>query len=80
MLTLSAVAENKQIALDSLAVNVHRSTEDFENMSTIFSVDVQLPTDLSDREKVLLFNAARKCDVKKIFEGEMQIQYQLIES
>jgi len=47
--------------------------------STIFSVEIELSGDLTKREKILLFNSARKCDVSKMLSGEMNFTYDLLE-
>ena len=76
-LTISAVAENKGITLDEIEVSVSRDTHQAEENHSMFIIEIELPVNLDDREKVLLFNSAKKCDVTKILKGEFQFQYQL---
>lgn len=63
--------------MDEIEVRVGRETHNNEENLSVFSVEIELPANLDDREKILLFNSARKCDVTKILKGEFQFQYQL---
>lgn len=44
-----------------------------------FIIETELKGELSKREKILLFNSARKCDVSKLLAGDISFEYQLIE-
>ena len=46
---------------------------------TTFFIETELQGELSKRERILLFNSARKCDVSKLLAGEVSFEYQLIE-
>jgi uncharacterized OsmC-like protein len=48
-------------------------------MQTRFVIEIELDGDFDQREKVILFNSARKCDVSKLLTGEIKFKYQLIE-
>jgi len=59
-------------------VRVSRSTSQTEQDKTTFLIETELGGDLSKREKILLFNSARKCDVGKLLAGEVSLEYQLL--
>ncbi len=63
--------------MDEIEVLVSRDTYNNEENHSVYSVEIELPANLDDREKILLFNSARKCDVTKILKGGFQFQYQL---
>jgi len=63
--------------LDGIEVRVSREVQNTRENKSLYSVEIELPAYLDDREKILLFNSAKKCDVTKILKGEFQFQYQL---
>ncbi len=77
MLTISAVAENKHISPEKIAVKIDRSHETTDKVSTLFNIQVDLGEGLDQRARVLLFNAARKCDVHDLLEGSFRFEYTL---
>lgn len=79
-MTVSAVAEHKGITLAGIKVRVSRKTKSEDEIRSSFFVEIELPRELDEREKVLLFNSARRCDVTKILAGEMDFSYKLIEN
>jgi uncharacterized OsmC-like protein len=44
---------------------------------TSFDVQIDLGTGLTKRERVLLFNSARRCEVYKLLTGELHFEYKL---
>ena len=74
VLTLDAVAQNKGIALSNLRVRLNYTTKGSE---TCFQVELELEGDLSDREKKILFQSARTCEVGKVLTGNVEIHYSL---
>lgn len=40
-------------------------------------MQLDLGTGLTKRERVLLFNSARRCEVYKLLTGELQFEYKL---
>ena len=84
-LTMAAVAANKGIALGKLAVSVESRTElvdpigSANRASTIFSSRVELDKGLTARERRLLFNSARLCEVHKMLRGEITFEENLEE-
>ena len=46
---------------------------------TLYEIGIDLAGEFDNREKVILFNSARKCDVGKILAGKIDFQYHLIE-
>ena len=78
-LTISAVAEHKGIKLKDVEVRIQRESDNNNGGRTSFYIEIDLMGELDDREKVLLFNSARKCDVTKILAGDIGFQYKLLE-
>jgi len=77
VLTIAAVAENKQINLDGIRVRVNRENVGIGFSKTNFDLKVELSGALSKRERILLFNSARNCEVYKLLNGEMRFDYHL---
>jgi hypothetical protein len=44
---------------------------------TSFGIEISLDGDLTQREKILLFNSARKCEVSKMLSGDFNFSYRL---
>ena len=78
-LTISAVAEHKEIALEDIEVRIQRDTRINNGVNTDFFIEIKLTGDLDERERILLFNSARKCDVTKIMNGTTDFKYRLQE-
>jgi uncharacterized OsmC-like protein len=77
VLTIAAVAENKGIQLGQIDVQIQRQTAEEVPWRTSFAVQVDLGEGLTRRERVLLYNSARHCEVHKLLDGEMAFEYQL---
>jgi hypothetical protein len=80
VLTIAAVAAHKGIAPQRIDAQVHRRTVEGRSWQSIFSVDIDLGPGLTRRERVLLFNAARRCEVHKLLEGELAFDYHLADA
>jgi uncharacterized OsmC-like protein len=77
-MTIAAVAEEKGITLEKIEVQVVRQTEINNEWKTQFSIKIDLGKGLSKREQVLLYNAARTCEVGRMMNGSIQFEYQLV--
>lgn len=77
VLTLSAVAENKGIALDDLNVDIERQTIEGKPWETLWRIKIDLPEGLMRRERAILYNAARRCEVHKLLSGKLSFDYDL---
>jgi putative redox protein len=77
-MTIAAVAEEKGIALEKIEVQVVRKTVVKDDWKTQYSIQIDLGKGLSKREQVLLYNAARTCEVGRMVSGEIKFEYQLI--
>ena len=77
VLTVSAVAESKDIALDDLNVGIERQTTEGKPWETLWRIQIDLPEGLTRRERAILYNAARRCEVHKLLSGQMSFQYHL---
>jgi uncharacterized OsmC-like protein len=77
VLTISAVAEYKKVNLTGISVRIIRDTSDDKAVETRFNIETYLKGDLTKRDKILLFNSARKCEVSKLLSGKFNFQYEL---
>jgi uncharacterized OsmC-like protein len=74
VLTLSAVAEKKKISMQKLEVQVGCLTENGTSPSTRFTIGIDVGVGLTHRERAILFNSARHCEVGKILSGTIEIE------
>ena len=75
MLTLDAVATHKGIVLTDCEVRLDYRTDG--NGRTEFQVDLQLGADLSARERKILFQSAKLCEVGKLLKSDVAIDYRV---
>ncbi|MDO9546975.1 MAG: hypothetical protein Q7J07_09555 [Pelolinea sp.] len=61
-------------------VHIERTTHTDDPEFTQFNIELVLDGEFDKREKIILFNSARNCDVSKILAGKICFQYQLMES
>jgi len=75
VLTMAAVAASKGIEVTRLGASVQGVTE-FVGMgaNTRFVTDLDLDEGLSNRERAILFNSARHCEVHKMLRGQIEFQ------
>jgi putative redox protein len=76
-MTIAAVAEEKGITLEKIEVQVVRQTVVNDEWKTQFSIKIDLGKGLTKREQVMLYNAARTCEVSRMISGSIQFKYQL---
>jgi uncharacterized OsmC-like protein len=75
---MAAVAASKEIAVDKLEARVVTMVnEGRPGWQSHFEVQVDLGSGLGNRERVILFNSARRCEVHKLLSGEISFNYQL---
>ena len=79
MLTLAAVAAEKGIDLPTVDVQIQRHTEAGRPWRTRFAVQIDLGEGLAQRERIILYNSARHCEVNKLLCGELNFEYALLE-
>lgn len=60
-------------------MHIERITSTGEPGLTQFEIGVLLEGEFDKREKIILFNSARNCDVSKILAGKINFQYQLMD-
>ena len=72
---MAAVAANKEIAPERIAVQIRRETVSRSRWQTSFGVEIDLGTGLTHREQVILFNSARRCEVWKLLSGHLSFEY-----
>jgi uncharacterized OsmC-like protein len=78
VLTMAAVAVHKGIETTHLAVEVEGCTEFAgRETSTRFVSHLDLGEGLDRRERRILFNSARQCEVHKMLQGEILFEERL---
>jgi uncharacterized OsmC-like protein len=75
VLTLDAVAKNKKITLSDLEVRLDCHTDG--NGHSEFQVALQLDADLSERERKILYQSAKLCEVGKLLKSDVSIDYRI---
>ena len=78
VLTMAAVAANKGMALGHLSVSVESRTEVSRSAVTHFVSRIDLGDGLTARERRILFNSARLCEVHKMLRGEITFEEHLL--
>ncbi len=73
-LTLAAVAEHKEIELGNLEVEVGIEQE---GEGGRISATIGVRGNLTEREKKILFNSAKYCEVGKLLEGPVAFEFAL---
>lgn len=79
VLTISAVADNKKIKLDGLEIAISRNSNHNDQAGSLFKIEIEIDGNLTTREKILLFNSARKCDVSKLLSKKSDFEYHLVD-
>lgn len=77
VLTMAAVADNKKIILDVVDVQIGYEIQAGRSWSTNFDIRIDLGKNLTPRERAILFNSARGCEVSKMLSGENRFKYKL---
>jgi len=77
VLTLSAVADHKKIVIEKLETKIVCITGDSFSPSARFIVEIDLGEGLTQRERTILLNSARKCEVSKLLSEKIELDYQL---
>ena len=79
VLTMAAVAASKGITLDKLQVQVETHIEEAgHQQKTTFVTAIDLGLGLSKRERRILFNSARHCEVHKLLRGSLEFKETLV--
>jgi hypothetical protein len=60
-------------------VCIRRETAEGRAWQTRFDVQIDLGEGLARRERIILFNSARRCEVNKLLTGQVTFDYQLTE-
>ena len=74
---MAAVADNKKIKLDSAEIQVEYDISEGKPWVSDFHIRIDLGDGFSPRERKILFNSARLCEVHKILTGEFTFSYQV---
>jgi len=79
VLTVAAVAVNKGIVLNRLEVRVETRIEEAGHQQrTTFVTAIDLGSGLTERERKILFNSARRCEVHKLLRGVIEFRETLV--
>ncbi len=62
-----------------MEVNVSRETVEETPWRTFFAVQVDLGMGLTHRERAILFNAARCCEVHQLLAGDIAFDYRVLD-
>lgn len=75
---MAAVAADKDIQAEKLAVHVVTTiNESSPAWQSRFDVRIDVGAGLDKRERIILFNSARRCEVHKLLSGEISFDYHL---
>lgn len=75
---MAAVAANKNIHIEKLEAHVVTTVNESQPAwQSRFDVHIDLGSGLGKRERIILFNSARRCEVHKLLGGEINFNYQL---
>ena len=78
VLTMAAVAANKEIQVEKLEAQVDAVTDVTEGgQRTKFSTVIDLGQGLTDRQIKILFNSARRCEAHKLLGGQIEFEEKL---
>jgi uncharacterized OsmC-like protein len=80
VLTLAAVAAHKRMVIDRLAVvtTFDLALTPGVGTRTSFASRIEVDGRLDERERTILLNSARRCDVHKILAGQMSFDDELV--
>ena len=74
---MAAVADHKKIKLETVDVGIAYQIRPGKKWLTSFKIKIDLGNGLAPREKTILFNSARLCEVTKLLSGEKKFTYEL---
>jgi len=75
---MAAVAASKNILIEKLEARIETTIDESQpRWQSRFEVQVDLGSGLSKRERIILFNSARHCEVHKLLSGEIGLNYDL---
>ncbi len=73
---MAAVAASKNIQVEKLEARVATTVDESDPVwQSHFRVQVDLGAGLGRRERIILFNSARYCEVHKLLSGEFSFDY-----
>jgi hypothetical protein len=79
VLTLAAVAAHKGITPEKIEVRIVRESAPAARWQSAFAVEIDLGQGLTPRERTILYNSARGCEVHHILAGDVAFDYRLVQ-
>lgn len=76
---MAAVAAHKGIKPEKLEVRVTRQSQPGLTWRTHFRIQIDLGQGLTRRERTILYNSARRCEVYQLLMGERTFEYELLQ-
>jgi uncharacterized OsmC-like protein len=64
--------------LGKIEARIKREIASDDTGATLFHIVIELDGDFTKRERILLFNSARKCEVNKLLSGDVSFKYELL--
>ena len=77
-MTMSAVADHKKIRIDKIDVHIDYLINNSKPQDTYFKIRIDLGKGLTHRERTVLFNVARSCEVYKMLTGKISFYYSCV--
>ena len=75
---MAAVADHKKIKLETVDVGIAYQLRPGKKWLTSFKIKIDLGDGLTSRERTILFNSARLCEVTKLLDGEKKFTYEFV--
>jgi uncharacterized OsmC-like protein len=74
---VAAVAAEKKICLESLQTHVQLRSYDGDGGKKGFSIGIDIAGRLTERERRILANTAKRCEISKMLNDTVDIRYQI---
>jgi len=65
------------MTIENLEAQVQLHSSDGSKSITVLFVEIDIAGNLTDRERRILYNSARSCEISKILGDKVDIRYQL---
>jgi hypothetical protein len=79
VLTLAAVAAHKKIRPERIDVRIDCDVKADRPLLTACDIQLDLGGGLTERERTILYNSARICEVHQLLAGEIDFKFRLVD-